>query len=317
MKNTATDQLIEKTLRIQANVIARSQALSAGLTQDALRYRIRSGGPWTRVLPGVYVARSEILSGAQREIAAVLYAGSNCVVTAQAALFHHGVRAPVTELVDVLIPTSENRQSSDFVVTHRTARMPERPVLRNGIKWAPPARAVADAARFRLNDRDVRALVADSVQRRICAIHQLSDELRAGPNQRSSGLRAALEEVADGVASAAEGDMRKLIKGSGLTEPMYNPDLYVDSEFLARPDLWWRDAGVAGEVDSREWHISPESWARTVARHAKMSAHGIIVLHFTPSRIRTDGRRVIGELRSAIEVGRQRPALPIRAFPTI
>ncbi len=111
--------------------------------------------------------------------------------------------------------------------------------------------------------------------------------------------------------------MRKLIKGSGLTEPMYNPDLYVDSEFLARPDLWWRDAGVAGEVDSREWHISPESWARTVARHAKMSAHGIIVLHFTPSRIRTDGRRVIGELRSAIEVGRQRPALPIRAFPTI
>jgi hypothetical protein len=34
-----------------------------------------------------------------------------------------------------------------------------------------------------------------------------------------------LEEVADGVRSAAEGDLRKLIKRSGLPEPLYNPDL--------------------------------------------------------------------------------------------
>ena len=32
--------------------------------------------------------------------------------------------------------------------------------------------------------------------------------------------------------------------------------------FLARPDAWWLKAGVVVEVDSREWHLSPEDWRR-------------------------------------------------------
>jgi hypothetical protein len=317
MKRDNTNQIVEKILRDQANLITRAQALSAGLTQDALRHRIRPGGPWTKVLPGTYVARSELLSGAQREIAAVLYAGDKCVITAEAALQQYGVRVPITQTVDVLIPDSAKRQSVGFVRTHRTTRMPEQPVVRDGINWAPAARALADAARFQLNDRDVRAVIADAVQRRICLIGQLNDELRSGPNQRSSALRIALEEVADGVASAAEGDLRKLIKSGRLPEPMYNPDLYVGDEFVARPDVWWPDAGVAGELDSREWHLSPELWSRTLARQAKMSANGIIVLHFTPGRIRAEGPKVVAELRSAIEAGKRRPLLPIRAVPRV
>jgi hypothetical protein len=125
-------------------------------------------------------------------------------------------------------------------------------------------------------------------------------------------LRAALEEVASGVASSAEGDLRKLIKSGGLPEPMYNARLYVGSDFLAQPDLYWREAGVAGEVDSREWHLSPELWAKTMERHAKMSAQGIIVVHYTPLQIRTDGARVLAELRSTIEAGRRRPELAVR-----
>jgi hypothetical protein len=74
-----------------------------------------------------------------------------------------------------------------------------------------------------------------------------------------------------------------LVKRSGLPEPMYNPDLYTASGFLARPDSWWKDAGVAGEVDSREWHLSPEQWELALARHSRMTAHGIFVLHFTPT----------------------------------
>ena len=163
--------------------------------------------------------------------------------------------------------------------------------------------------------RDVRALVADAVQRSRCTVEQLAAELRAGPKQGSGALRAALEEVADGVASVAEGDLRKLIKNGGLPTPMYNPRLYVGTVFLAKPDVWWPQAGVAAEVDSREWHLSPAGWERTQARHARMSTHGILVLHYAPRRIRTDGARVVGELRAAIEAGRQRPALTIRAVP--
>ena len=102
---------------------------------------------------------------------------------------------------------------------------------------------------------------------------------------------------------------------SGLPEPMYNPRLYVGEVFLAKPDAWWLDAGVACEVDSREWHLSPDGWERTQARHARMSAHGILVLHYAPRRIRSDGAAVVAEQRATLAAGRQRPPLPIRAEP--
>ncbi len=181
--------------------------------------------------------------------------------------------------------------------------------------WAPPARAVADAARGGIAPRDARALVADAVQQGKCTVQQLSAELRSGPKQGSGALRAALDEVAAGVRSVAEGDLRKLIIRGGLPEPMYNPRLFAGEAFLAQPDAWWPDTGVACEVDSREWHLSPAGWERTQARHARMSAHGILVLHYAPRRIRSDGAGVVSELTAALAAGRQRPPLPIRAKP--
>ncbi len=302
-------------LRQQGGLVTRPQLVAAGWTPAALRYRTRAGGPWKAVLPGIYMSHDGPLTTGQREIAAVLYAGRDCVITGRAALLQYGVRVPLTETVDVLIPDVRKLQSAGFVRTHRTERMPQAPLLRGGIRWASVARAVADTSRADLELTDVRALVADAVQHRQCSVEQLAEELRSGPRRGSGMLRAALEEVADGVASNAEGDLRELIKNSRLPEPLYNPRLYVGSEFLAEPDAWWRDAGVAGEVDSREWHLSPAAWARTMERHARMSAQGIIVLHFTPSRIRTDSARVVAELKSAIEAGLRRPALAIRTIP--
>ncbi len=302
-------------LRQQGDLITRSQALAAGLSRDALRHRLSADGPWRIVLPGIYLAHSGLLTVGQREIVAVLYAGRSCVITGPAALRRQGVRVPLSKTVDVLIPASNRRLSTDFVQVHRTTRMPDKPWRLDGIRWAPTARAVADAARIEREPQAVRALVADAVQQGKCTVLQLAAELRAGPSQGSGALRAALDEVADGVASVAEGDLRKLIKVGGLPEPMYNPGLYVGTDFLAKPDAWWPDAGVAAEVDSREWHLSPAGWERTQARHARMSAQGILVLHYAPRRIRTDAAGVVAELRSAIEAGRRRPALAIRSVP--
>jgi very-short-patch-repair endonuclease len=85
---------------------------------------------------------------------------------------------------------------------------------------------------------------------------------------------------------------------------MFNPRLFVGDEFLAVADAWWPDAGVAAEVDSREWHLSPDDWAATLARHARMGRHGIVVLHFTPGQIRTKPEQVVTDIRSALLAGR-------------
>jgi hypothetical protein len=245
----------------------------------------------------------------------VLYAGPGCVLTGPVSLRQQGVRLTATGVIDVLVPAPVKRQDTGFVRLHRTKRMPDQSFVLNGIRWAPAARAVADAVRGEHDVREVRALVASAVQGGACTVPQLAEELKAGPARQSGQFRAVLGEVADGIASAAEGDLRQLVKRSGLPEPMYNPDLYVGSQFLARPDLWWKDAGVAGELDSREWHLSPEQWEKTMARRSLMSAHGIIVVNFTPRQTRVEPRRIVADLRSAIEAGRQRSPLKIRTEP--
>ena len=122
-----------------------------------------------------------------------------------------------------------------------------------------------------------------------------------------------LGEVIDGIRSPAEADLRMLIRTSGLPQPLYNPKLYLpDGLFLAQPDAWWPDYGVAAEVDSREWHLSPADWEATMARHARMSAAGIVVLHFSPRQQRDQPAAVIGTIAGALRAGRPLPAITTR-----
>ncbi|MDR2984630.1 MAG: hypothetical protein LBV34_07285 [Nocardiopsaceae bacterium] len=266
-------------------------------------------------MPGVYLVHDAGLTAGQREAAAVLYAGQGSVITGAAALARMAMRVPIPDVVDVLVPHQHRRASRGFVRILRTRRMPEHVWMTDRLPWAPAARSVADAARLSDEADYVRALVAGAVQQDKCTVQQLAAELNAGPKRGSAALRAALEEVADGVRSIAEGDLRKLIKSGGLPKPLFNPDLFAGKTFLARPDAWWGKSGVAVEVDSREWHLSPADWERTQARHALMSAHGILVLHYSPRRIRADGPAILGEIRSTLEAGRKRQPLPIRAVP--
>src|SRR5262249_50035760 len=121
MKRTisTTGRAIDVILRGQCDLITRSQALAAGMTDDALRHKLGEDGPWRIVLPGVYLSHNGLLTGGQREAAAVLYAGRGCVITGLAALARQGVRVPFTEIVDVLIPHRHSRQSAEFVRVHR------------------------------------------------------------------------------------------------------------------------------------------------------------------------------------------------------
>jgi hypothetical protein len=57
--------------------------------------------------------------------------------------------------------------------------------------------------------------------------------------------------------------------------------------------------------------------ADRLARDARMSAHGIVVWHFSPGRLSAEPRLVAGEIRSALEAGWRRDGLDIRALPPL
>jgi hypothetical protein len=183
------------------------------------------------------------------------------------------------------------------------------------LRLVPAARAVADTARLLDEVRDVRAVVADAVQQGRCTVAELAAELHAAPIRGSAMFRSVLGEVADGIRSAAEGDLRKLIRAARLPTPLYNASLFVDGRFLARPDAWWPDAGVSAEVDSRQWHLSPADWDRTRRRHDDMCAAGILPLHFSPRQIRLEQDKVVRQIRDTLRRGLERPPLPIRTIP--
>jgi hypothetical protein len=307
--------LLSEMLRRQQGVIARGQAGECGMTDTALYYRTRPQGPWQTVLRGVYVAQSGPPSPDQRDMAALLYAGAGSVITGCAALRRLGLRAPRIADVDVLVPAARRRMSSGFVRVLRTTRMPDQFCVSGRIHFAMAARAVADAARGLTNLREVRALVADSVQSGWCRIVELVRELDDGPAAGSAQFRRVLAEVADGVRSTVEAEFRDLVRRAGLPKPLFNARLFAGSVLIAVADAWWPGAGVAAEVDSREWHLSAQKWEETISRHARMTAQGILVLHFTPKQIRTEPAQVVAALRAALDAGRTGGQLQVRAVP--
>jgi very-short-patch-repair endonuclease len=308
-----------KLLDKQYLVIARAQTLECGMTDEALRYRIRAGGLWQRLLPGVYLAMPGTPGFDQRDMAALLYAGAGSVITGPAALRRYGIKRGIKPQqgfdVDVLVPASKQPQSTGFVRIHRSVRTPGKFGTHGPIRFALAPRAVADAARELRDLREVRAVVADCVQHRWCSVAELAQELRAGPVAGSALLRQGLAEVADGVRSTAEADLLDLVREGRLPMPMLNARLFVGSALLAVADAWWPDARVVVEVDSREWHLSPEDWEKTLRRHARMSAQGILVLHFTPRQLRTEPAKVIATIRAALEAARAGGQPAVRALP--
>ena len=303
-----------RTLDRQLHVITREQAAAAGLTKHALQHRLRREGPWQSLLPGVYLAMTGTPTLLQQGMAALLYAGQGSVITGLAAVRQHHIRGPATEFIDVLIPASRKRRDTAFVRVHRTTHRPTQAWQVGPLRYALPARAVADAVRDLTSLRDVRAMVADAVQRRACTIPDLSEELDKGPNRGSKLFRETLTDVADGIHSAAEGDLKDLLRKSGLPMPLFNASLYEgDSKtFIARPDAWWPEKGLAVEVDSHEWHLSPHDHERTLERQRRMAKHGILVLPFTPSQIRKQPADVIKQIRDALESASGRPPLHVQ-----
>jgi hypothetical protein len=303
-------------IEAQGQVVSRAQALSGGMSPHAVAHRLRPGGPWRSLHPGVYQTSTGTPTLVQREIAALLYAGPRSVITGGSALRHYRLPAPRSEHIDVLVPQQAQRQGTADVRLHRTTRLPEMVDVLPHRRYALPYRAAADAARWLTSAGEVRAVVAGAVQKGACTVGQLTEELNAGPVRGSVLLRSVLSEVGAGVRSAPEAELRELITRAGLPRPLFNPRLYLPSgAFLGSPDVWWAEAGVAVEVDSKRWHLSPKDWERTMDRHARFGAHAIVTLHFTPQQFRADPASVIAVMRDAYQAGIARPRLPITALP--
>lgn len=134
------DGALQRILTAQHQVISRTQALEIGIPQSTVNTWCKAEGKWQKLLPGVYLTATGRIAMEQRQVAALLYAGPQSVITGPVAMRLHRLRCPGGDAIDVLIPWTARRQSIGFVRVHRTRRMPA--FSRTGpIRFASPARA--------------------------------------------------------------------------------------------------------------------------------------------------------------------------------
>lgn len=305
---------LRTTLESQGQVITRGQALACGIPHSTVNSWCRPGGKWQKLLPGVYSAVTGRPTVEQRQVAALLYAGAASMITGPAAIRLHRLRSPGSDAIDVLVPWTVKRQSIAFVRIHRTRRMPDC-YVNGAIRFVRVARAVADAARQFTALDDVRAVVAEAVQRRACTIGAIGLELDNGPSRDTIHLRTALTEVRDGIRSVAEARFRQRVQRSDLPRPMFNAFLRAaDGTDIGEVDVWWAAPGVSVEIDSQEYHFYREGWLRTDAKRSRLLKAGIFPHNIAPVRVERDWPAIYDELKSSIAMGLERPPLPIVAF---
>jgi hypothetical protein len=278
----------------QSDLLTRAQLRSFGI-DDMTMYRRTAGGDWQRVLPAVYAMNSGPVSLEQQRIAAALYAGEGCQLASLSALRWYGFRyVPDHDSIYLLVPHGARRKSAGYVRIQRTRELDPYPRRRDLYQVTSPGRAVVDACRELRDARPVRAILAEAVQRGFCDLGPLGHEINRAGRSRTALVRAAFDEVAHGVRSAPEGDLRSILLRSKVLPPMlWNPPLRtVTGAVLPTPDGWIADVGIAIEVDSREYHYRPEDWKRTLERHNLLTLHDVLILHFTPAQIRDDPDKV-------------------------
>jgi hypothetical protein len=299
----------------QLGLITAEQLVEIGVTRSTTQHRIRTGGPWTRVLPGIYLVTGGRPDRLQQCRAAILYAGAGAVLSGLDALYLLGVERgspPPDRPVHVLIPHERRRASTGFVLVERTRRVPET-VERHGFVVASVARASVDTARRWRRRADVDATLARAVQRGSVPVEALEDET-VGAHRRSTALlRDALSDLRAGTRSAPEATLRRLWLESGLPEPLWNVPLHDhDGTFIAQPDAYVREVGFAFEVDSVEFHYDRAAWQATMLRHERMAARGLVVMHAPPTRIVRAGAPLMHDVERALAALHGRPAPDLR-----
>lgn len=275
---------LEAQVHLREQVLTHSQLAEVGVTLSTVCKRIRRTGPWQRLQPGVVLTHTGTPTRREQLLGALAYAGADALLTGLSALQAYGVRAlPAERHIHLLVPHRRRRQSRPGLIVERT-RKPPQPRLRSGLPLAPPARAVVDACRLMTSLDDVRALVADVVQTRLCTVDELAEAIAQAARQRSALGREALAEISAGVRSAAEAQVRSMFDRHGVPQPLWNWSLWtLDGEHVATPDGYWKGIGAAMQIDSMTWHLSPAAYKRTQQRARALGTYGIPVLPIAPA----------------------------------
>ena len=299
----------QQLLEEQDQVVSRSQARRAGLSEEQWQWRYDTGR-WQPALPGVAVAHSGEVTPRQRSWAAVLYAGDGAHLSGDAALVELGMVLGAPSVVDVALPEHRIVVPQHFlgeqvlrVDLHR---------VRHLERWTHPARrlpvtrapaALVQSAAWACSDRAAEWRVAAAVQQGLVQPKDVRRVLaQMARLRRRALLREVLDDVELGAQAGSELDFVRFLRRHGLPTPD-RLQLPIRRGTVRYLDAWWERQRVNAEMDGAH-HRSVGTWESDVLRANDVvigEAHDrILLLRFTRGNLRHDGPRVAAQLAAVL-----------------
>jgi hypothetical protein len=291
-----------------------TELIALGLTGRAIHERCREGGPWQRLESGLVLLTNEPPSRTQRIHAALTVAGPEAVLTGVDALVLQDMTAARLDgPVHLLVPPRRQPRLVDGVFFERTHQLPD-PLHLGGFPVAPLPRATIDTCRRAKAAEHVRALLGESIYRGRVTPATLRDELDRAGSRGTALPRRMLAEIDDKVRSVAQGWAKRLVQQASLPLPAWRvPITSANGSHVATADAWWDEVGLAWEVDSYAFDLTPADAKAALRRAARLTASGVLVVHTPPTQLRDEPNVVAELLRSAHDQASARPRPDVTA----
>ncbi len=300
--------------RHQYGVISRAQALRAGLTEDMIKFRIRSGR-WRQIHVGVYATFTGVLSRGAQLWAAVLAAGPGAVLSHETAaeLLKLSDKAPSS--IHVTVPHQRHVAAISGVSVHRSVRAVEAVQRDSNPPRTKAEETVLDLAQVAVSFDDVCGWVTRAFARDLTDEQRLRAAMR---RRRRLRWRADLYEL---IAAAAQGDHsvleyrydRGVERAHGLPEAVRQAPFIGPDGRRGRRDRLYRGYGVVVELDGRLAHPAEDQW-RDKARDNAAAVDGQQSLRYGWTHVRwypcATALQVATVLRRRGWDGRPRPCSP-------
>lgn len=270
-------------------VLTPALAGACGVSPARQRTELRRGR-WRRLAQGVLLTRPDEPTRADWAHAGLAIVGEHGALSGWDAvrLVGLGSRTPPRPDVLVLTTRGESRRVGQAWIRKVTPPLASRlsaaedPVLPL-VRVVPLPRAVIDTALTDTRARSVRALITSAVQRELCSVAELTEQLRLAARRDSAAARRALADAAAGARSVAEAEAAQQLRAGDVPPFELNVPILRFGRCVAVADIVWRELRAVLEIDSREFHFSEAEWKATSARHNRLTGAGLALTHYPPS----------------------------------
>jgi len=264
-------------------VVSRPEALRAGMTEDEIRHRVRSGR-WSVVTAGIYqreplIADDPFATARLQHTAEVLAVAQrftdSSVAFGSAALVHGmAVVSGVPKYRELVVPPGRwNGVRAGTRV--RVAQLgPGDGITVGGVTVTSPARTWVDVSRTG-GLADALGAGDSALRLGLLTTEDLAAALEAHPATR--GLRTpaqALPLLSPLRETALESKSFATFVRWGLPLPECQVEIWGAGRFIARVDFLWRHAGVVGEADGRLKYAEPGALYAEKQREDELRAEG-------------------------------------------